>query len=65
MSSLLTCLPSCRYAIPPEHGKRLERLAIGRCLQPRAGVWDLRPGTWAGRDGVDGVGKQFCCVSGF
>lgn len=24
---------SRRYAIPPEHGKRLERLAIGRCLR--------------------------------
>lgn len=61
-SSLLTCLPSCRYAIPPEHGKRLERLAIGRCLRPRAGVWDLGlgpgAGTWAGRGGVGGVGKQ-------
>lgn len=28
---------SRRYAIPPEHGKRLERLAIGRCLGWRAG----------------------------
>lgn len=35
---------SRRYAIPPEHGKRLERLAIGRCLRRRGG-----PGGEAGR----------------
>lgn len=29
---------SRRYAIPPEHGKRLERLAIGRCPGPRGWV---------------------------
>lgn len=38
----LTCPPSLvRYAIPPEHGKRLERLAIGRCLRLWAATWDL------------------------
>lgn len=58
MSSLLTCLPSCRYAIPPEHGKRLERLAIGRCLRPRAGAW-------AGQGGAGGVGRQQSSLPGF
>ena len=30
---------SRRYAIPPEHGKRLERLAIGRCPGPPGAGW--------------------------
>lgn len=40
---------SRRYAIPPEHGKRLERLAIGRCLRRRGG---------AGREGRPGPGRR-------
>lgn len=48
--SRLSCASfSCRYAIPPEHGKRLERLAIGRCLRPRAGP---EPGAWVGWAGA-------------
>lgn len=36
---------SHRYAIPPEHGKRLERLAIGRYLSPGGTRTKMK---WAG-----------------
>lgn len=38
---------SRRYAIPPEHGKRLERLAIGRCLRRWGGAAAVLPGPGA------------------
>lgn len=33
----LTLLCDCRYSVPPEHGKRLERLAKGTVTPPCAG----------------------------
>lgn len=42
---------SPRYAIPPEHGKRLERLAIGRCLRWRGGPGGEARAREAGRLG--------------
>lgn len=42
---------SRRYAIPPEHGKRLERLAIGRCLRRRGGPGGEARAREAGRLG--------------
>lgn len=56
----LMCLPSLgRYAIPPEHGKRLERLAIGRCLHLWAGTWDLCWVIWEGE-----VGRKLSSLPG-
>lgn len=42
---------SRRYAIPPEHGKRLERLAIGRCLRRWGGPGGEARAREAGRLG--------------
>lgn len=30
----MTLLCACRYSVPPEHGKRLERLAKGTGIPP-------------------------------